>query len=310
VSDLSPINFVTGTLGSGKSYLATRYIFKYLAAGKVVACNFDLVGPWWDTVHELRQSKLRGLMEEFSLGPDLGIREAGERYEARAKIRELAYRFDVQDDLYDYRLPGEGEDRGLLVLDEQALQMNSRNWEERKKKDAQRYGGNTMRALQFYINMRKLGWSSLVLSHSHEQLDNQLRHMGGAIIRCRNLSKVNIPFTRRSMFKKPRFVAIHIWPETKPVHIYRREVYGLNMRLARHYKSMEEFDANPEPLGIRFQTPPYRKVAQYPPQHKFTWDSGGANRQQWAREKLRRNIAPEPAPEEVYTGSGGSWRET
>ncbi len=302
---LAPINFVTGTLGSGKSYLAQRYAADYLRRGKIVATNYDFVGRWWETIQLMRGGGIFEKMERFNQPPPT-LMDHRARMVERAEILKLAYRFDVQDDLYDYRLPGEGEDRGLLIMDEQALQMNTRNWEERKKRELEAYG-NAMRSLQFYINMRKLGWSALIISHSHEQLDSQLRHMGGAIIRCRNLAKVNIPFTTVKMFRKPRFVAIHIWPETKPAHIFKREVYGLDLPIASMYKSMDEFDANPERLGFRHQSRPLPKVAIYPAQPKFTWDEGARKRHLKRLAERAGTTSPADAGE-VYGGSPGSWR--
>lgn len=312
---LAPINFITGTLGGGKSYLAMRHLFNYLVAGKVVATNFDLTGEWWKTVYEFRHGGLISKMQKFN-NPET-MEDARARFEEYQEIRQLAYRFDLQDDLYDFRPPGKGEDRGLLVMDEQALQMNSRNWEARKKRDEAAHG-STMKSLAFYINMRKMGWTSLVLSHSHEQLDSQLRHMGGAVIRCRNLAMVNWPFSGLlpggpyPIRSKPLFVAIYTWPETKPVHIYKREAKGLDMRIARHYNSMEEFEENPERLGLRHMAKPYQKVAWYPPQPKFTWDDKPRKLwpERYARARLggdRDQEQPEPL---TYSGSPGSWRGT
>ncbi len=241
MSDLSPINFVTGTLGSGKSYFAMRYVRDYLREGKIVATNFELTGEWWRT-----WSKSSGLLARLRADEQAD-------YMRGWQMRENAYRFDVPDDLYDFRLPGEGEDRGLIVLDEGALRMNSREWASRAKDEKERYGTG-LRSLQWYINMRKLGWSCLILAHSEDQLDNQVRAMGGAIIRCRNLKKLKIPVVGWTMFRKPRFVAVHVWPETKPVHIYKREIYGLNLSVATHYRSLEQFEANPQTLGIRYQS--------------------------------------------------------
>lgn len=286
MSDLSPINFVTGTLGSGKSYFAMRYVRDYLREGKIVATNFELTGEWWRT-----WSRSSGLLAR--LRADL---EAD--YMRGWEMRDRAYRFDVPDDLYDFRLPGEGEDRGLIVLDEGALRMNSREWASRAKDEKERYGTG-LRSLQWYINMRKLGWSCLILAHSEAQLDNQVRAMGGAIIRCRNLKKLKIPILGWNMFRKPRFVAVHIWPETKPVHIYKREIYGLDLSVARHYRSLEQFEANPQTLGIRFQS---RRVKVAVNRTPFpNWD-GTADRRRAEAARLRAPSSGEA--DSVRDGSG------
>lgn len=232
---LNPINFVTGTLGSGKSYFAMKYVRDYIAEGKVVACNFDLQGDWWKT---WMPKKVRRLPES-------------EQWAWQRDARERALRFDVPEDMYDYRLPGEGEDRGLLIIDEGGLRMNSRAWQERKTRDIAKYG-TAVKSLELYINMRKLGWSCMILAHSQKQLDNQVQDLGGAIVRLRNFQRVKMPLVGISLSKRPKFLAIHLWPEVGA--ILKREFYGLDMKVARHYRSMETFDADPTSNGLRRQS--------------------------------------------------------
>ncbi len=239
MSILNPINFVTGTLGSGKSYFAMKYIMRYLADGKHVATNFDLVGDWWNTARKMSRS-----------GKHLSD------YEAAAwssDCRSRALRYDQMDDLYDYRLPGSGEDRGLLVFDEGGLNLNTRLYSVRQKRDKDIHD-NPIKTLQFYINMRKLGWTCLILSHSQEQLDNQVQMMGGSIVRLRNFQRVKLPVLGISLAKHPRFLAIHYWPEVRA--ITKRELYGLNTSIARHYQSMDLFEYQPESRGLRYHRDP------------------------------------------------------
>jgi hypothetical protein len=252
-----PINFVVGSLGSGKSYYAQRYVFKYMKAGKLVAANFDLVGDWWHTTAR------DGFKRRYGLEPE-------ERYQLAKDVRSKVYRFDVIDELYEFRPPGEGEDRGLLVLDEGALQMNTREYTSRAKADKEKYE-NPLRSLEFYINMRKRGWSSLILAHHHDQLDNQLRHMGGQIIRLRNLARIKMPFIGIKMARNDRFVAVHIDPSTKPALRTKVEVYGLDLNIAKHYKSQQEFEHEPESRGLRLQAP-YQAMAKHPSQPVYTFE--------------------------------------
>lgn len=238
-SVLNPINFVTGTLGSGKSYYAMRNVFRYLAAGKVVATNFDLVGPFWETARRMSKS---------------GRRVQGRAaYEWCDDCRGRALRYDVMDDLYDYELPGSGEDRGLLVFDEGGLNLNRRTQRYRQKR-AEHIYDNPLKDLQHYINMRKLGWTCLILAHSAKHLDDQVQDLGGSVIRLRNFARVKMPLIGVSLTKQPRFLAIHYWPEVRA--ITKRELYGLNIKVARHYKSMELFDYLPEGAGRRHHQAP------------------------------------------------------
>lgn len=250
---LTPINFVTGTLGAGKSYYATRTAFRYLAAGKVVALNYDLIPyrgrhpktgeydpdhpldgrPWWSTVYEL--SRRRQRVWDRLVEPD-----PLDRWLAYRDIVSRCYRYEDPEDLYDFRLPGdtEKEDRGLLVMDEGALRANSRMWSERKKENSAR-GRHALADLQFMLHIRKLGWTMLLLSQGFEMVDNQYRALGPVEIRLRNLNKMTIPVLNVPFSRKPRFIAIHYMRENDL--IMRREYYGIDVT-AGHYRSSAVFD--------------------------------------------------------------------
>jgi hypothetical protein len=236
---LNPINFVTGTLGCGKSYYAVKHIFNYLSEGKRVACNFDLLGDFWNTA--CRRSPLGKRLE------------GSDRHQWGQDCRERALRFDNMDDLYTYRLPGSGEDRGLLVFDEAGLNLNRRMSRQRAKSDEQRHE-NPLAAMQFYINMRKRGWTCLIIAHSAKHLDDQVQDLGGSIIRLRNFARVKMPVIGVSLTKEPRFLAIHFWPEVRT--ITKREFYGLDKKIARHYRSMDEFEWEPKTKGLRHHMNP------------------------------------------------------
>jgi hypothetical protein len=236
---LNPINFVTGTLGCGKSYYAVKHIFRYLSDGKRIACNFDLLDDFWNTAcgRSAVGKRLSGVA----------------RYQWGQDCRERALRFDNMDDLYQYRLPGSGEDRGLLVFDEAGLNLNRRMSRQRSKADEERHE-NPLAAMQFYINMRKRGWTCLIIAHSAKHLDDQVQDLGGSVIRLRNFARVKMPLVGISLTKEPRFLAIHFWPEVRT--ITKREFYGLDKKIARHYRSMDEFEWAPATRGLRNQISP------------------------------------------------------
>lgn len=242
---LNSISFVTGPLGCGKSYFAVKNVVEYGAAGKIIACNFDLQGGWWEVMrrHSKEASKLEG-------------------EEARAwgrECRSRVYRFDQMEDLYEFALPGKGEGRGLLVLDEGGLNLNSRLYQLRQKKDAAATDGkNPIRALQFYINMRKRGWTCLILSHSAQHLDNQVQDMGGGLIKLRNFARVKAPLVGISLAKEPRFYARYFTPDISGTVPEYRQMYGLDKGIASIYKSEAEFDFMPEGEGLRLQADPDR----------------------------------------------------
>lgn len=234
-----------------------RMVMDYLSRGKVVAANFDLTGTWWDTARKMGKAT--------SLGEPQGA------YLWSRGCRERALRYDNMDDLYDYTLPGTGEDRGLLVYDEGGLNLNKRTRRTREKRDELRHD-NELATMQFYINMRKRGWTCLILAHSAKHLDDQVQDLGGSIIRLRNFARVKLPIIGVGVTKNPRFLAIHYWPEVGA--ITKRELYGLNLKIARHYQSMEEFSYMPETQGLRLQAPLQLCTAGVPTFEE--WDSGTA----------------------------------
>lgn len=247
---LNPISWVTGTLGSGKSYYAMRRIEDYLRQDKVIACNFDLIGTWYRTFARKRF----GVLARRIGKNDQAYQDRF--FEAERKLRTIAYRFDVPDDLYGFDLPGDPdqEDRGLLVLDEGALRLNNRNSLDRMKASERRHG-HKLKELEFYVNMRKLGWTCLILAHSSKMLDSQIQDLGGSEVRLRNFARVRMPLIGIPMSKNPRFLAIHYWPEVRS--ITGREFYGLDKSIAQHYRSMERFSAGDEAIthGLRLQAP-------------------------------------------------------
>ena len=241
---LNSISFVTGPLGCGKSYFAQKHVIEYLGAGKVVATNFDLTGEWF----EVARRRAAGHRDH----------DTGEVYSWWQDVFTRAYRYDVMDDLYDFVPPGPRnvEDRGLLVLDEGGLNMNSRLYAMRQKKDAEKYEGNPIKALQFYINMRKRGWTCLILAHSSEHIDNQVQSMGGGIIKLRNYARIKIPWVGVPVAKHPKFNARYFTPDVSGSIPEHRQFYGLDKKIASTYKSEGEFEFMPESRGLRLQREP------------------------------------------------------
>ena len=241
---LNSISFVTGPLGCGKSYFAQKQVIEYLGAGKIVATNFDITADWWEV------ARLRA--------PGARRHDPGEKYTWWQDCMSRAFRYDVMDDLYDFVPPGPTnvEDRGLLVLDEGGLNMNSRLYQLRQKQDAARYAGNPIKALQFYINMRKRGWTCLILAHSAEHIDNQVQSMGGGIIKLRNYARIKIPWVGMAVAKKPKFNARYFTPDVSSTIPEYRQFYGLDKRIASTYVSQGEFEFMPESRGIRLHRQP------------------------------------------------------
>jgi hypothetical protein len=238
---LQAITFVTGHLGSGKSYYAVRKIRDYVVAGKYVMINFDLTGAWWSTFVSgtyTKKQRLAGLM------PD--------RYQRMRYILRHVYRFYDQSELYDWTLPGDPnkEDRGLLVIDEAALNNNTRTWKERGDK-ARDTTGDQLAELEFYVHMRKAGWTCLMLTQDSDMVDKQLRGTTSNEVHLRNLAKVKLPLLNQPVRRKPYFIAINYYHEGRSKQRQGAEYYGLDVKLANHYKSNFRFSRRSSPAAGR-----------------------------------------------------------
>lgn len=257
---LNPINFVTGTLGAGKSGYATRTAFHYLAQGKIVALNYDLIpyrarhpktgeewpdhpyhgAPWWRTVFDL---KYAGLGRSYAPA-------GADRWREYQDIVARCLRFDDNSDLYDYVLPGdpEVEDRGLLVVDEGALRGNARMWSDRQSEN-KAAGRHKLADLQFMLHVRKLGWTMLFLTQGFTMIDNQYRQLGPVEIRLRNFQKMVLPIFNVPMSRKPRFMASHKHMEAD--FVMQRENFRIEKAFG-HYRSAQVFHPGLElETGVR-----------------------------------------------------------
>lgn len=239
-NSLQAINLVTGHLGSGKSYYAMRMIERYARAGKFVMCNFDLYGPWWSTFVDRTYSK-KELYRVRTQGSSAAFDR--DRYDRMRYILRHVWRFYDQSELYNYVLPGDPrkEDRGLLVVDEAALHNNARTGKERQQKAAERTG-DALAEFEWFIHMRKLGWTCLMLTQDSDMVDKQLKGTTSSEVHLRNLAKVKIPFVGIPLARKPTFVAVYYWQEgAKKGQPVGRDYYGLDVRLANHYRSNHRF---------------------------------------------------------------------
>ncbi|HZX31567.1 MAG TPA: zonular occludens toxin domain-containing protein [Rhodocyclaceae bacterium] len=166
-----------GKRGHGKSLIATGRMREYMWSGRMVATNLNLrveylvpprnkVRPFrlpdWPTAADL---------EALPLGnPGLEWRE-GEPYPV---IRE------------DY--PYTEEENGLLVLDEVATFLNSREWQDKGRQAL----------INWFLHSRKYGWDLLFLAQAPSLVDKQLRDaLFDLFGTTRRLDKVQVPFFGR-----------------------------------------------------------------------------------------------------------------
>lgn len=254
IPTLASLNFITGQLGSGKSVYATRLGFHYLAMGKLFACNYDLTPyshpyqpdhpstglPWYQTVFE-KMKHPKGLASEPRY-----------RFHTFRDIAARAFRFEEQDDLFDFTVPGnpKHEDRGLLVIDEGALRMNSRDWQQRGQKN-KKSGRHHLEDLRFMVNLRKMGWTALIITQGYGMVDAQYRDLGPTEIHMRNFAKWRMPLLNIAASPVPAFVAIHYQRENRMVT--GRDWFLLD-KTAGHFESLQQFTFDEDRVhGMRLQ---------------------------------------------------------
>lgn len=240
---LSNQNTMTGQKGGGKTTLSMLYIIQYLSVGKVVFCNFRLMGGWYIAAARV----IAGGAARFrALSPS-------RQRELVKDVRSRCFRFDDWDDLYRVkprRRVGENpEDRFLCVYDEGSIRLNARSYSERQSRSKARYG-TPVRETQFFSQGRKLGFTILVISQSEQSLDNQFRQQAGYRIHLRHLKNTGYMGIKLPVNK---MLAIYHWGETKTV--MKRKLFGYPQWLSNYYDSWELFDSTTQ-HGLRYQFDP------------------------------------------------------
>lgn len=234
------IEVMQGTLGSGKSAAAVARAILHLRKGGVVAANFSLVDGWsTEITKRYAMSYL-----PFGWGDEYCYKKSSSMYnrffrvdgiEAIKKIspRELAV--DVYKDKGGY-----SEGAGLLILDEFQLMANTRDW------------ANNMNWVEFFTQSRKLGWNVLLIAHTIEMIDKQIRPLAEYESRFRNLQKVKVPILGCPLTPIPMFLVITRYAGlgAGASVIADRNLYPLPLWAARLYDSLEVFACRkPEELS-------------------------------------------------------------
>jgi len=258
-----------GTPGSGKSAAAVARAILHLRKGGVVAANFSLIDGWSDEVAK------RNLFGRFS--PEY-------RYKLSSSLYKRFYRVDSLSAIRSinprseavgvYRDNGKySEGNGLLILDEAQLVFNSRKWDK------------NMGWIEFFTQHRKLGWNVILIAHTIEMLDSQIRPLAEYESRFRNMQKLKFPLIGLPMSPIPLFLVIRRYAGlgAGASVIADRDLYPLPLWAARLYDSLEVFSPDswlqdtppvhcgspPSPPGgvggeIGFVGPPARRSALSP----------------------------------------------
>lgn len=235
------INCIQGTPGSGKSAFAVSMLLDHLRRGGVVAANFSLVDGWAETVAK------RSFACRF-LGKDHieSAQDLWSRFKVVGSLEGVNQASKELIPLAKGKIADQYEDHGLLVLDECQLVFNSRQWQK------------NMEWIEFFSQHRKHKWSVLMVSHSVEMVDSQIRNFIEYDVRFRNLNKVKLPVVgvpvSRLLLADNAFLSIwrYYGLGAGAGNIFKRELTKLKLWEARLYDSMKIFSQ-------------HSKVADYSP---------------------------------------------
>jgi len=219
------INYVTGTLGAGKSLYAARKMARALLQGKVVATNVRLV-PGFERIILRRSPYYR-----FA-------RASSKRDYERELLRRYAYVPSIED-LLRARVHGKGEGRGVMVLDEAHNEVNNREWESKNQKESLRY----------LTLARKRGWHVYVISQHKDNTDAAIRRIATTETRLLNWRQlVRVPVLGTQLLPFNFFLA-----QTFPLNqvsnmissqkVMGREVFKVGW-YGQLYDTFEDFDVS------------------------------------------------------------------
>lgn len=149
-----PVWIVTGKLGSGKNLFVAKKIYEALRKKRKIAVNFDL---------------------NLSDRSDLQDAEA--------------WRIPSNPTAADMLALGRGgpteEKAGIIILDEGAMFLNSRDWQ----------AANRQPFINFLLHSRKLCWDIYIIVQNVSALDKQIRNMiGEYLVSLSRLDRLKVPF--------------------------------------------------------------------------------------------------------------------
>lgn len=224
------IDVLQGSLGSGKSAAAMALAIHHIRRGGVVAANFSLVDGWADAVANKHIFSL--FSDQFRYDTACSYWKRFYRVGNLEAIKKINPR-EESTGIYAKRKSGFSEGHGLLIIDEAHLFMNSRKWK------------NNDEWIQFFTQSRKIGWNVILIAHTIDMLDSQIRCLCEYESRFRNLNKVNLPLLPIPMCPFPLFLVIKRYAGlgAGAGAIAERQLYPLPLWAAKLYDSLEIFSS-------------------------------------------------------------------
>jgi hypothetical protein len=170
------VYFITGHLGGGKSVQCVGRLIKYAEEGRRIAGNIDINLDKLCPNRRSKQSYIR--IPDIPTGDDL--RSIGLGSESRA------------EDTF-----------GALVLDECAVFLNSRDWQDKGRHSI----------MSWLVHARKKRWDVFLIIQDVDALDSQIRKLlHEYTVDCMRLDKLSLPFiTRLTGIKPPKIFCARVF---------------------------------------------------------------------------------------------------
>ena len=170
------VYFITGHLGGGKSVQAVGRLIAYAEKGRRIAGNIDINLDNLVPKKRSKQSYIR--VPDIPTGDDLQALGLGS--ESRA------------EDTF-----------GALVLDECAVFLNSRDWQDKGRKSI----------MSWLVHARKKRWDVFLIIQDVDALDSQIRKLlHEYTVDCMRMDRFAIPlFTRFTGLRFPKFFVARVF---------------------------------------------------------------------------------------------------
>lgn len=250
------IEIIQGTPGSGKSAVATVAMLEYVMQGGVVACNYDLIPGWHQHLAKLNPKVRWGIKSQ---------EEVAQNYWQRAfkvgthdTVIQLSERLKEIPGVKFNKNGRVKEGTGKLFIDEAQLLFNSRDWTKNSG------------FIEFFTQHRKHGWDVILIAHTEDMIDKQIRGLIEYETRLRNLKNIKIAGAV-PLWPYPAFFAITRYAgiAAGAGNIAWRRLYKLKPCFADLYDSMEIFAFNTAGKEVTSQGPldiaPKRNIKKIKP---------------------------------------------
>lgn len=179
---MSYVKFVQGKLGGGKGKYSVLQAQEYLRAGRPVATNMNLI-----------LEKLVSPRNKMTV----------------IRVPDKPRLSDLENLGFSYTGKYNKKKNGLLILDELGTWFNSRNWNDKGRKEI----------IDFMLHIRKLGWDVILQVQDISLVDKQLRDATGQLlVNCTNLDSVPVPWV--SFFTRMFFGKSVYLPEFHKANTY------------------------------------------------------------------------------------------